>query len=99
MIKGRRIGTLTAGGCMVIFGVLFLVHMIIPALTFRLIAAFWPIVLIFLGIEVLAAYVLSKGEKPQYDVGAVLLLIALSFFTVFMAIMQVCADHSFYLSL
>ena len=49
MIKNRRVGTLTAGVSMVVFGALFLLQLVVPTVTIRLIASLWPLVLIFLG--------------------------------------------------
>lgn len=50
MLKGRRIGTFTAGISLVAFGVLFLVHIFNPALNYRFIFTLWPVILILLGL-------------------------------------------------
>lgn len=92
MIKNRRVGTLTAGISMVVFGILFLLRLAVPAVTIRLIASLWPLVLIFLGIEILIAYMLNKEGQMLYDAGSVVLIIALSFFTVCMAAAQMIME-------
>lgn len=80
MIKGRRVGTLTAGIVLVIFGIIFLLRTFMPAFNISWIISFWPVVLILLGIEIIAAYAINKEEKMQYDFAAIMLVIILSFF-------------------
>ena len=93
MIKNRRVGTLTAGACMIIFGLLFLLRLAIPALTLRLIVSFWPLVLIFLGIEIIIAYVRNKEGQIRYDFGSVVLIIVLAVFTACMAVAQMAIEN------
>lgn len=85
MIKGRRVGTLTAGIVLVIFGTIFLLRTFMPAFNISWIISFWPVVLILLGIEIIAAYAINKEEKMQYDFAAIMLVIILSFFAIGMA--------------
>lgn len=95
MIKNRRVGTLTAGVSMVIFGFLFLLRLAMPTLiTIRLIASLWPIVLILLGVETLIAYAVNREDKMRYDAGSVALIIVLSLFTVFMAAAQMAMEYN-----
>ena len=49
----HRVGTLTAGCMMIVFGVLFLLHLALPNLSYLMIFRLWPFIFIFLGIEVL----------------------------------------------
>jgi len=93
VIKNRRVGTLTAGVSMVIFGALFLLRLAVPAITIRLIASLWPLVLILLGIEILIAYALNKEGQMRYDAGSVVIIIALAFFTVCMAAAQLTMEN------
>lgn len=92
MIKNRRVGTLTAGVSMVVFGALFLLRLAVPAVTIRLIASLWPLVLIFLGTEVLIAYVRNKDGQMKYDAGSVVIIITLALFTVCMAAAQLAME-------
>ena len=52
-MRERRIGTITMGVCLVVFGVLFLVHIFGGFLNYELIFHLWPLILIGLGMEIL----------------------------------------------
>lgn len=97
MIKNRRVGTLTAGVSMVVFGVLFLLRLAVPAVTIQLIASLWPLVLIFLGIEILIAYILNKEGQMRYDAGSVVLIIVLALFTACMAAAQLTMENGIWI--
>lgn len=88
MLKGRRVGTLTAGIILVMFGILFLLRLIFPSMSFSKIACFWPLVLVFSGIELIVAYIINNEEKLKYDVSAIILMILLSFFAMGMATIE-----------
>lgn len=80
MIKGRKVGTLTSGIILVVFGIMFLLRLFINNLNILFIASLWPLILILLGIEIISAYIINKEEKIQYDFAAVTLVIILVFF-------------------
>lgn len=86
-IKSRRVGTLTLGICLIIFGILFLVHMILPALSYGFIFRLWPCIFIVLGVEILLS-TRSQNVEFRYDKAAIFLVIVLTFFAMGMA----CAD-------
>ena len=94
MLKGRRVGTLTAGITLVVFGLLFLARLVFPAITWRLLLSLWPVILIFLGTEVLVSYFINRPEIMRYDAGAVFLLVMLSFFAVGMAGAETLIDNA-----
>lgn len=97
-IQVRRVGTVTFGIVLIITGILFLAHLFFPAFNYYLIYRFWPVILIFLGLEVLVgsrqkSYEVldSQGKvveqsKMIYDVPAILLMIALTGFAMCMAL-------------
>ncbi|MDD3368761.1 MAG: hypothetical protein PHP50_07740 [Lachnospiraceae bacterium] len=90
MIRTHRIGTLTFGCMLIVFGFLFLIHLIVPSLSYLWIFRLWPCIFIFLGVEVL----MSLGKENVrfvYDKAAVFLMMALTFFAMCMA----CADWIF----
>lgn len=93
MLKGRRVGTLTAGVVLIIFGVLFLLRLAFPSINISLIVSLWPAILILLGIEMIIAYVINKDDKLRYDSGAILLVIVLSFFSMGMAGTEFVITH------
>ena len=83
-VRVHRTGTLTAGLMLIIFGVLFIVHFIFPAVSYIFIFRMWPCILILLGIEILVAN-FKTGAQFLYDRGAVFIVIFLSVFAMFMA--------------
>lgn len=85
MFKGRRVGTFTAGIVLVVFGLLFLARLYFPIISYRLILSLWPLVLIFLGIEILISCLINREEVMRYDGGAIVLIFLLSFFSICMA--------------
>lgn len=93
LFKNRRVGTLTAGIILVIFGVLFLLRLIFPNINYLIIISLWPLILIFLGIEIIAAYIINEEEKIKYDTGAVILTIILSLFAMGMAGVEFMMAH------
>lgn len=94
MIKGRRVGTFTAGIVLVIFGIVFFMRTLMPYINYSWIISLWPVVLILLGVELLVAYVVNKKEEIQYDFGAILLVIILSFFAMGMGGVEFIMRHA-----
>lgn len=92
VVHTHRTGTITFGITLIFFGVLFLVHMVFPALDYEMIFRLWPCILILLGVEVLLA---NRKEQVQfvYDRGAIVLLILLMFFAMTMAGIDVMYTH------
>lgn len=97
MLKGRRVGTFTAGITLIVFGVLFLLHSLNVRIDFEVIFKLWPIILILLGIEIIAAYIINKEEKLRYDGGAIALIIILAVFAMCMGVGQFVVEsaHTF----
>lgn len=88
MVRTHRVGSVTAGLSMIVFGILFLIHLVTGAMNYTTIFSFWPIVLIGLGIELFLSNFLKK--KIVYDKAAVLLLITMALFAMLMALIDVC---------
>jgi UDP-N-acetylmuramyl pentapeptide phosphotransferase/UDP-N-acetylglucosamine-1-phosphate transferase len=88
MTKTHRVGTLTLGGMLVTFGALFLLRIFLQDLSFEIIFKLWPVIFIFLGIEILFANFIQKEEKLIYDKTAFALIIILSFFAMGMAMVE-----------
>lgn len=82
-MKTRRIGTLTLGGGLVIFGGLFLAHLFFEKLDYMWIFRLWPLLFISLGLETLLGH---TKEEWRYDKGAILLMFCLTGFAMVMAL-------------
>ena len=89
----RRVGSLTCGILLILFGVLFILHMFVPAVTFAFIYRLWPLILIFLGIEMILANRKAAEETVKYDTGAIFLVIVLAFFALGMGVVEFCISH------
>lgn len=94
MIKTHRVGTLTLGSMLVTFGVLFLLRIFISSLTYGIIFKLWPVIFVFLGLEILIANFRQHDDKLVYDKGAIALMIILSFFAMGMAITDFCVSYA-----
>lgn len=89
----RRVGSITCGILLICFGVLFLLRLLVPAITFSFIFRLWPLVLICLGIEMLVANIRSSETALKYDVGAVLLVVVLALFAMGMGLVETCIEY------
>lgn len=90
-IRVHRVGTITTGFSMIIFGILFLLHSFGYMLSYRSIFQLWPVMLIGLGIELLLTNFIKR--KFVYDKGAIILLFVMTFFVIGMAITDVCFEY------
>ncbi len=88
--RTHRVGTITAGLAMVVFGVLLLLQSVFDVMAYETIFAFWPVILIGLGIELLLSNVFAK--QMVYDKGSVLLLVIMTIFAIGMAVTDVCIE-------
>lgn len=96
MIKGRRVGTLTGGIVLIVFGLLFLLRLVTANINILIIASLWPLILVSVGIEIIAAYVINKEEKIQYDFSAIVLVVILVFFAMGMGGAEFIINHLSY---
>ena len=95
MTKTHRVGTLTLGGTLIIFGVLFLLRIFNIGITYDLIFKLWPTIFIFLGGEILIANFKQQGDKMLYDKTAFALIFVLSFFAMGMAVIDYCMNLAY----
>lgn len=63
----RRVGTLTMGFALIAAGIIALIAIFTPSFHILTILKLAPMLLIFLGIEVLAGYFFSRGARIKYD--------------------------------
>lgn len=94
ILTGRthRVGTITAGFSMVVFGILFLLHTLFDMMSYQIIFSFWPLVLVGMGVELLLSSRVKSGII--YDKAAVFLLIVMTLFVIGMACVDVCMEAS-----
>ena len=85
--RTHRVGTVTCGLVLILYGVLFLLQTILSLLDYWVIFRLWPIILIFLGVEILLSCIGEKQEKQKfiYDFTSVLLIVAMLFLAMVMA--------------
>ena len=88
MVKTHRVGTLTLGGMLIIFGLLFLIRIFVDTLSFAFIFKLWPVIFIFLGVEILIGNAKQPNQSLLYDKTAFALIIILSFFAMGMSIVE-----------
>ena len=89
-MRTHKVGTLTLGVMLILFGVLFLVHLFGGLLSYRLIFNLWPVVFISLGVEVLLSLLPKTAGKFSLDGKAVVLLVVLMLFAMTMAGVDFC---------
>lgn len=85
----HKVGTVTLGLSLIIFGCMFLLHIFFPALNYELIFHTWPVIFILLGVEVLLS---SKNTGFILDKSAVFLMMVLTFFACAMGMMDYCME-------
>ncbi len=85
--RTRRVGSVTFGLTLILFGVLFLIHIALPTLHYELIFRLWPVVFIILGAEILLESHRSNAEKCRfiYDFPAIIMLAMMLLFAMVMA--------------
>ena len=84
-MRTHKVGTFTLGCGLILFGVLFLVHLFGGALSYSFIFRLWPVVFLLLGSEVLLSALPKTGEKFSFDGASIVLLIIMMIFAMGMA--------------
>ncbi len=86
-LQPRRVGSVTFGLTLVLFGVLFLIHIVVPTLHYEMIFQFWPVVFVLLGVEILVENHKSSAEQCRfvYDFPAILMMVVMLLFAMVMA--------------
>ena len=94
-LRTRRVGSVTFGLTLVLFGILFLIHTVIPSLDYEIIFQCWPMVFVLLGVEILVENRRSNAEKCRfvYDFPAILMLDILLLFAMVMAAAEVSMQY------
>ncbi len=88
-LRKRRVGSVTCGLMLVLYGVMFLAHLIQPKLNYDLIFKLWPVILIFLGVEILASTVKKQENiKYIYDFASIILIFLVALFAMIMCVIN-----------
>lgn len=89
--REHRVGTITAGASLIIWGIAFILHEINFIPNMDAIMKLWPLILIGIGVEIL--WFNKKEKNIIYDKGAVVLMIIMTFFSMMMAIADMCMKY------
>ena len=90
-LRIRRVGSVTFGLILILFGVLFLLHIVMPGLNYEMIFNLWPVVFILMGVEILVENHRSNtGQyKYVYDFPAIVMLLMMLLFAMVMGGVEV----------
>lgn len=86
--RSHRVGSVTAGLSMIGIGVMFLLHLLFDMVDYQMMFSLWPVMLILLGLELLLSN--FSQRKIVYDKAAIFLLILMTFFSMGMAVADLC---------
>ena len=53
----------------------------------------WPLILVFIGIEIIISHAVNKDEKMRYDGGAIVLVFIMAIFAMVMGCMEFVMEH------
>lgn len=95
-LRTRRVGSVTFGLILILFGVLFLVHMAAPSLNYEMIFNLWPVIFVLLGVEILIENHRSNATQCKfiYDFPAILMCVMLLLFAMVMAAVEYSMHYS-----
>lgn len=94
--RTRKVGTLTLGITLVVAGIAFLIRLFVPVLSYYIIMRAWPVVFIFLGIEVLISAAHASGDDGSvvYDKAAIFITAMLILFAMCIGSLNVLMENS-----
>ncbi|MGN0153303.1 MAG: LiaF transmembrane domain-containing protein [Lachnospiraceae bacterium] len=87
-MKTHKVGTITFGSILILLGILLILHLFLPALSYTAILNFWPVTLILLGLEILVSNFRSEKTAFVYDGWSIFFLFMTLGFTMCMAILD-----------
>lgn len=93
-MKIKKVGTLTLGVMLIVFGLLFLTKIFFISLSYEIVLKLWPIVFILLGLEILVANHKLELDELKYDKTAFALIFILSIFAMAMAVAELCLNYA-----
>lgn len=87
----HRVGSITTGISMVVFGILCIMQHFVNVLDYSVILSLWPLIVIGMGVEILLSS--SSNRQFVYDKASVFLLFVMSGFAMCMAIAEWSVYH------
>ena len=87
----HRVGSITTGISMVVFGLLCIMQHFVNVLDYSVILSLWPLIVIGMGVEILLSS--SSNRQFVYDKASVFLLFVMSGFAMCMAIAEWSVSH------
>ena len=87
----HRVGSITTGIAMVVFGILCILQNFVAVLDYSVILSLWPLIVIGMGVEILLSS--SSNRQFVYDKASVFLLFVMSGFAMCMAIAEWSVSH------
>lgn len=87
----HRVGSITTGISMVVFGILCIMQHFVNVLDYSVILSLWPLIVIGMGVEILLSS--SSNRQFVYDKASVFLLFVMSGFAMCMAIAEWSVRH------
>lgn len=93
----RRVGSITCGISLIFFGIMFLIAPFLDKINYSFILHFWPVILIGLGLEMLAANRRCRNDAGcclKYDKGAIFIMILLMLFAACMGTAEFCLNYA-----
>ena len=91
-MRSKRIGSVTLGLTLIVFGVLFFLSIFIKNVDYLYVAKFWPVIFIFLGIEMLISAFSKHPENAKIDVPSCIMTFVLMGFSMVMAALQFAVE-------
>lgn len=89
----HRVGSITFGIVLILFGTLYLLQLFLPGLSLELIFRLWPCIFIILGIEILLANSRAKIQFV-YDKMAIFLTFVMVCFAMLMAGLDLAGQYA-----
>ena len=87
----HRVGSITTGIAMVVFGILCILQNFVAVLDYSVILSLWPLIVIGMGVEILLSS--TSNKQFVYDKASVFLLFMMSGFAMCMAIAEWSVRH------
>ena len=87
-MRTHKVGTITLGMTLIICGIVFLLQMVIPVMTFSMVCRFWPLIFIILGLEILISNWRDKEGTFVYDKGSIFLTFLVTGFAMILGLIS-----------